>query len=148
MIALGGREYRVIKTSTVEHDVWMMARVVDAGIRQVTMEPGESPEAFATRLTGELARSGQVLALLGGVMIPSELQDLQWTPEVAKATAAALGQLTDPDDKQAVLSQIASLVAGFFEAGLISFMTSQNYSGSVGDQPGAKNQTASPTVAH
>jgi len=147
MLELGGRKLRAIKTSTVAHDVWMMARVADAGIRQVTMLPGETPEAFATRLTGELASSGQVLNLLGGILIFEDREDLDWTPAMAAETAAFLGSLTEPADKQMVLSQVASLVAGFFEAGLTSFTTSPSYSGSAaGGQP-ASNQI-SPTVAH
>jgi hypothetical protein len=88
-----------------------------------------------------------VLNLLGGILIFAEREDLDWTPAMAAETAAFLGSLTEPGDKQLVLSQVASLVAGFFEAGLTSFTTTPSFSGkAAGGQP-ASNQT-SPTVQH
>lgn len=148
MLQLGGRAFRVVKVSTVEHDVWMMGKTAAAGMQQVTMLPGETPESFATRLTGEFARSGLVLVLLGGALIPAELEDLEWSPAVAAQTAAFLGGLTDPADKQLVLAQVASLVAGFFETGLMSCMTSRNSSAGAAANGQPVLQPASRTAAH
>ncbi len=147
MLELSGRRFRAIQTSTIEHDVWMMARSAQAGIQRVAMHDDETPEAFAARLTGEFARSGQMLHLLAGVLVPEEIADTDWTPAIAAETAAFLGGITDPSDKAVVLGQVASLVAGFFESGLMSCTTSRSYSGALaGDQP--VNSTASPIAAH
>jgi hypothetical protein len=67
----------------------------------------------------EILDSGQVVALLAGILVPAELDDLAWTAGVAKETQVFLRTLHTQQDKT-VMGQALGTFAGFFAAGLLS----------------------------
>lgn len=118
--ALGGRLFREPARSTIAHDAWVMDRIRATGMERLKREPDESWEDFGVRLTETVLSSGHALDLLAGLLVPADVGDLQWTPAIAKETAAFLGELSDPADKEAVHILIGKLVAGFFVEGVLS----------------------------
>lgn len=115
---LGGRQYRPIHTSTLEHDIAMMLAVRTAGLGEMTLGEGESPGEFAHRIFISLLESGQAFDVLGCLLIPVEIEDVNWTRAIGEQTAAAMRALTDTDEKRSIQSQMVSMVIGFFQSGL------------------------------
>jgi hypothetical protein len=134
---LGGRRFRALEESTVEHDQWYMRNVRAAGLDVVELREGESPEDFAHRLLGIALDSGRVNLLIAGMIVPTDAPGGRWSPALAAATAEFIGRLSVPEDKRQVYGLLASLLASFFGAGLISSVASQLSSDG---QPGAMNQ--------
>ncbi len=117
---LGGRVFREAKRSTIEHDIWTMDQIWASGLDSVRRDPEEAFEEFGLRLLDVALRSGRALDLIGGLVVPEEVDDLDWTPQLAKETARFLGQLSSEEDKQQVHVLLGKLVAGFFPAGVLS----------------------------
>lgn len=122
-ITIGGKIFRVIKSSTLEHDHWCMGEIRGAGLDRMTVAKDELPDDFVRRILAETIRSGRVYALLGGFLIPDDVQDNDWTPDIAKETAGFMRKLTDPADKSIVNMQVVALLIGFFEKGLVTLTT-------------------------
>ena len=125
---LGNKAFKALKQSTIEHDFWLMDTIRAAGLEQVTLRPGEEAETFATRLLHDVIASGRVFDLLGGVLVPADSNDLDWTPEAALQTAAFMRKLSEPTDKILLQSLVVELLIGFFQDGLVALMLSPNYS--------------------
>lgn len=123
-VTLGGRKFRQILKSTVEHDLWMMDQIRSSGVDSVTMEVSERPEEFAERLLKQFVKTGMLVKVLAGSLIAAEQEDLNWTPEMADELAGFFGKLSDPVDKDTLFGMTAHMVAGFFEQGVVSLMTS------------------------
>ncbi len=129
---LGGREFRSLSQSTIEHDMWVVARMRMAGIHEFYQHENETQFAFATRVINELIDSGQALEILGGLLLPAELDPLDWTPKVAAETAAFIRKLTDPEDKNLVQLLISRMLVDFFETGTALRKIFQNSSSKPG----------------
>lgn len=125
---LGGREFDVIASGTIEWDVTLLNLLQACGLADVTMFAGETPEGLALRVYRTLMSSGSVFEILGCVLTPRGTDALKWTPELMRKTAAFLRTLHIKDDKDEIKSQINSLVAGFFQQGLLSIRTFPNSS--------------------
>jgi len=127
---LGGRTFLTVKESTVEQDFRFLALVKQARIDEVTLEPGESPEAFARRLLEAAVESGAILELLGCLLVPDEAAPRgrdpgeAWTLEMAEETARFLGGLRKPEDKDRIRGLVLSLLIPFVESGIVSLRTS------------------------
>ena len=118
VIALGGLRYRAIKNTTLQNDYYVMQQLQRSGIANITPNQGENAEAYAMRLLGAIVENGIPLKLLGGLIIPEEIKDAEWTPAQADTTAALLAQLTDKADKNRVQALIIEVVTDFFKEGL------------------------------
>lgn len=135
-IVLGGRAFAPMAAHTVKHDAWMMGHVRRAELDEVVVRAGESAEEFGRRFLGEVMASGKACLLLGGLMVPEEVGQAGWTPEVAEETARHVEGLTAAEDKAAVWSLVASMLIAFFESGLASLYRSAASSSEGGeDQP-------------
>lgn len=119
-VDLGGRLFRVIEDSTAAHDLWFMGHVARAGLTQATMQAEESSEDFARRLLDEILATGKALTLIGGMLIPEDVADTDWTEEIAGETSQFLGGLTAERDKAQILSLVCTLLIDFFAAGVTS----------------------------
>jgi hypothetical protein len=138
-LEIGGQKWRAVKHSTIEHDFWLMKHIREAGLDAVGLRPGEKPEEFAVRLLHEVIGSGKAFTLLGGFLLPDGVPDDQWSPERAEQTAALMRGLAADEDKTAVKSAIISLLTGFLEAGLRSYVDSGTAS-TAGSQPQQEQQ--------
>ena len=117
-VSLGGRIFRVVQDTTVAQDIWITGRSERAGLYELQRRQGEDPDRFAIRILGELSVSGEAAFLLGGMLVPEDVEDSDWTPQLAEQTAKLIGGVTDADDKKTVHHLIASLVIDFFVTGM------------------------------
>lgn len=149
-IVLGGLGFRIITNGTVKHDLWMYAQVKAAGLSELEIKPGQSPEAFVDEVLGRLMASDRALVLLGGLLLPERLEMKDWTPQVAAEVTAHLEGLIEPQDKALVRGTLASMVVGFFQSGLVSFVTSPTSSGAgeadAGGEAGTMSSAAAPSA--
>lgn len=122
---LGGRVFRAVVEHTVAHDVYFMGRVRLARLDSLDLEDGEPPEAYAHRLLGSLMASDKALEIIGALIVPEKLSDLDWSPEVAAETAAHVGRIHDPTEKAAVQTVLLSVLIPFLQRGLGSLMTTR-----------------------
>lgn len=115
---IGGRKFHAMLVTTVEHDFWLMKHIHEAGLDDVRIANDEKPDAFAVRLLHEVVFSGKAFNLLGGTLIPSNMRDEDWTPQVGEQTAEFFRTLTTADDKQRIQSAVVQLLISFFIQGL------------------------------
>lgn len=145
-IQLGGRWFVPIVESTLEHDLHFTALKRRAGLETVLVLAGDDPESFARKLSARLFGSGRdvVLEMAGALIVPEDLAGEPWTLERGRETAAFLGQLTDPDDKQRFQAVMLGVVADFFADGL-SYLESTRSSSAAG--PALIESPAPPVAA-
>lgn len=123
-ITLGGRKFRPVTQGSIANDCWVMGRVHRAGLHSVPRAENESLEDWAREVLAAVMRSGQMLELLGGLLVPVELEDAGWTEDVARQTATFIGGLTAPEDKATMQGLTLSVLVPFFESGLASSRSS------------------------
>ena len=128
-ITLGGRTFtKLASGSTVQHDLWLMQRATESGLAGARKWSGETDDAFAARMLEMALKSGLVLEMLGGLLLPEGKGPEDWTPDMALSTAAFLGAITEPQEKRKVNALILSLLIDFFSAGLSSSANSRRSS--------------------
>jgi hypothetical protein len=125
---LGGREFDVIASGTIEYDVTLLNLLQSCGLSDVTMHAGETAEGLAFRVFRTLMSSGAVFEILGCVLIPAGTNPMDWDPALMRQTAGFVRKLALPEDKAAINSQITTLVASFFQRGVLSVRTFPNSS--------------------
>lgn len=125
-LILNGRKFVPIKTSTFEHDLEAMRLIRMVGLNKMAILPGETSDAFADRIVEAAAQSEYLLPLLACVIIPEEIGPENWTPQVHKDISHFFAALTSDADKKTLMSELGSLLAGFFLKGLAASKTSQN----------------------
>ena len=123
MLKLGGREFDVISSGTIEWDVTLLNLLQSCGLADVTLHAGEDAEGLALRVYRTLMSSGAVFEILGCVLIAAGSDPFDWRPLDMRATADFIRKLHAPEDKAAITSQIVSLVSGFFQQGLLTVQT-------------------------
>lgn len=138
-ITLGGRKFRPIRNSTVEHDFWLLDHVTEAGLDTLTMKGAETADQFAARLLREIIQSGKAFLLMGGLLIPDGIKAEDWTPEIALETAAFIEKLTDPADKALIQQSVVTMLIGFFTTGLALLRISPAFSTAAAVQDGPEN---------
>jgi hypothetical protein len=147
-LSLGGREYVHAGVGPLRQDLFLMAQARHAGLTDAALRDGEAPEEFAARLLDSCITSGRALLLLGGMLLPAGSKPEDWTEEMAHATAAHLGSVTEQADKVKVQAELVSALLGFFENGLASWIASTR--SSPAGEPGRKGEsggTASGTAS-
>jgi hypothetical protein len=119
---IGGRKFRSGGQSTLERDLYVMGFIRAANLDDVPMLETETAEQYALRLMSHLAASSHVLDILGGLFIPEDVSDREWTAELGAETARFLKGLTEPADKAVVQTAILSVLIPFLESGLGSLV--------------------------
>lgn len=155
-IVLAGRAFVPVGVSTFRHDLEFLRLLRVAGLEDPSMRTGETPEAFAWRVMHALVDTHTLLPMLACLIVPEHLvrepargwrgfveqlvgverekRASGWTPEVQAETAAFLGELDEPADKERVYALVMELVFPFLQAGLASWTASPRSSGHV-DEP-------------
>lgn len=128
MLKLGGREFDVIGSGTIEWDVTLLNLLQGCGLADVTMHQGETAEGLAMRVYRTLMSSGAVFEILGCVLTPAGTDPFKWTPAQMFETSKFIRGLHAKADKDEITAQINSLVASFFRQGLLSVRTFTSYS--------------------
>lgn len=134
-IKIGGRTFVELGESTIEHDLFVLDLTRKAGLDEVVLEDGESPDRFARRLLNGLATNMAALELLGAFMVPEGTKAEDWSPELAAETARHFGGRGRPitgEDKAAVFELLKDLTIHFFAKGVTSVWSSRTSSGTEG----------------
>jgi len=121
---LGGREFESFANGTAEHDLFVMAKIRQAGLYDLEVRAGETAEMFADRLLGDLIVAGVVFDLISAWIVPKGMTALDWSPAMARATGDHLRTLIVEEDKAAIRSLILQLLIDFFARGTISLFAS------------------------
>jgi hypothetical protein len=128
-LVLGGRTFRPIGESTVEHDYLFIGLVRELGLDDPRLLPSETPEQFAMRLLTDVIASGRALDALGYLLTPVDVESEEWTPEIGSETVEFIGKLVDPADKALIRGLTLGFLSDFFERGLGSWALSTASSG-------------------
>jgi hypothetical protein len=115
LIKLGGREWRIVQTSTLQQVIWMDRQIAETGVASL-LQRAPVGANWSEQIWAQISKSDKTFPLLSGMLLPREISDEDWTPEVAEKTAAFLKKLTAPEDHAAVRSLLISVVLGFFGA--------------------------------
>jgi hypothetical protein len=132
-----GAAYRVLERRTMENDTTCMGLIRSARLDAVILEEGEAAEDFAARMVFKAMTASELYDLLGCLMVPAAMADLDWTPDIMRSTGAALRKVSDEAEKRQLTSLVLGLVNGFFRGGLLSLRTSRKSLSTpgVGEQP-------------
>lgn len=126
-IQISGRGFKAVTDSTLEHDIWTVRQLDRAGLRNLVLEDGEKPDEFVDRILMKLMLDGDIFELLGGLLMPAELNGKDWTPEMAGETGRLFASATG-EDKAIVKRQIAGAMEVFLAQGLLSSIRSRRSS--------------------
>lgn len=123
-ITIEGRKYVPIKNGTFAHDIWITKKVREAGLSNIHIDEGETQDDFIDRLAVAAWESGVVLEILGGLLMPAEIEAKNWTPDLAKKTSEFFGNVTDDESKKKLRMQVGGVLFYFFVSALSSSKTS------------------------
>lgn len=138
-VSFSGHEYVSFSIGTAEHQLHCMALIREAGLRDVVLKDGETPEAFSQRLLDQLISARLVFELIAGWLVPADWQEriaplvaegyepspgLAWTPKVAEEIAGVLRRVTDPREIADLHVLILDLLIDFFARGTSSLWSS------------------------
>jgi|SRR6185312_10974567 len=126
-ITIEGKRFVPMQNGTFAHDIWLTRKIREAGLSDITLGADETQEKFIERIAISAYESGIALLLMGGLLIPADMEPRQWSPELAEQTAAFFGEVTDPESKQVLRTQIASALFYFFASALASSRTSPKF---------------------
>lgn len=146
IITLSGRRYRVVERPTFMMQVHLSklaerGKLVDPMPRQ-----DENPDAFALRVVHAADEAGVLFLLLGAVLLPEGVSDVDWTAEQAEATARVIATLQDESEIARARLMIAEVLLPFIRAGLASFSSTRSASLSESTSAGV-DQGSSPSSA-
>lgn len=166
-IVLGGRRFRRVTHGSLEHDNELLRLLRLAGIRE-TATPAAADE-IAWGAIERLLETKTMLPLLGCLIVPERaaarreapLAALwrslmgqrppraapEWSPEIQAETAAFLGALDDPADKERVYQIISDLLFPFLSAGVLSWLRSPLSSAGAAAAPASPNGVKSSSEA-
>lgn len=117
VITLGGRTFVPVTGSTLAHDTWYMGLVSRTGLDAIVRRDDETEPEFGTRLLRALLASGAIVELLGGMLVPTGTVPTEWTPQLAAETAAFIGGLEDPQEKDKAYPLMIECWSRFFQNG-------------------------------
>lgn len=123
-ITIEGRSFVPVRNGTFAHDIWVTKKIREAGLADLRIAEGETEDQFIERIAITAFESGQALQLLGGLFVPAGTEMRDWSPDLAARTSEFFGNVTDPDSKQVLRTQIASALFYFFLSALDSSKTS------------------------
>ena len=118
ILVLGGRSFCPEGAFTLERDEWIMGQYDEAGLREITIQPGEEPLDTANRVLLGVIAGAKGRRLLSGLLTPVAPDGslVEWSEAVAAETFAFLGQLTDPKEKQTIRMRAVEMIEDFWSA--------------------------------
>lgn len=114
---LGGRPFRQIQTRTFELMMELDRLVIESGISKLLQSgpnANENGGAFGARLWETISRSNKSFAFVAALIIPANMQDVDWTPDEAARTASFVKKLHDLADFATMQQLLIRLVISFF----------------------------------
>lgn len=126
-ITIEGKRFVTLQNGTFAHDIWLTKKIREAGLANIKIEDSETEDVFIDRIAKTAFESGEALHMLGGLLIPAGTDPRKWTPQMAQESADFFGNVTDPQSKQVLRTQIASALFYFFLSALASSRTSPKF---------------------
>ena len=124
----GAGVFRLMTASTIERDIVLTNALRSSGVEQAmvnALSAGREPDS---EIFAAVTSSGKLFDILGALLIPDGMEQLEWTAKIGQETADKLRRLTADQAKQLVIHSIVALVKACFLKGLSSLATSQNSS--------------------
>lgn len=122
-----GKEYRLLVNTTFEHDFRIKQFLVSNDLYIIDAPSlGEDFDAdlFARQLIEKLVKNNVGVKLLSLLLVPDEIEDIDWSEEVGNDIYGNLLKCTDKSEKLQIQELMLSALTGFFEVGLISLKIS------------------------
>jgi hypothetical protein len=125
LVELGGRRFAVVnyarRTVLLDHHVGHLIR--KSGVDKVVPMPDDGEgdaanKAYLMRLQTALLDSGMACEVIAGFLLPEGKVERDWTPQMAKDTAAFIGRLDTQEDRELVVQLAMDAVLGFFLDGI------------------------------
>jgi hypothetical protein len=115
------REFRLVRASRFDQDVWMMNAARRAGLDKADLEvqaalikDTDALDAYLTRVVTRIFEADAVCDLLAGVLVPVQGE---WSPKHAASTSVFLATLTDTEEKQILVTMLTQVVGDFLSSG-------------------------------
>ncbi|HEX7647394.1 MAG TPA: hypothetical protein VF450_08305 [Noviherbaspirillum sp.] len=126
-LTIEGKRFVPLANGTFAHDIWITKKIREAGLAGdvLAMREGETQDQLIERVAISAYESGLALQLLGGLLIPADVDPRAWTPELAMQSAEFFGNVTDAEAKKVLRTQIASALFYFLATALASLPTSR-----------------------
>lgn len=145
---IGGRffEESSAATRSGRHDGWIMVQLEDAKILGATLkglaELGN--EEGARKLVIETMRSGKFHHIVAGLLVEMETK---WSIDAAEKNAEWFAELTNPEDKAAILNAFVAALMDFFLNGAPSSTPSETVSLETPRPPRHRRTRGKPSIA-
>jgi hypothetical protein len=127
-ITVQGRTFRPAKRTTIAQDMYARKMLKVAGletfVQHINLRTFDLDE-LAEEIILTAYETGVLFNVLAGLLVED---GVQWTRERAEETALFFEQVSDPDDKNALLQPIAGVVLSFFVNAIGSIETSETVS--------------------
>ena len=90
-LTIEGKRFVPLANGTFAHDIWITKKIREAGLAGdvLAMREGETQDQLIERVAISAYESGLALQLLGGLLIPADVDPRAWTPELAMQAQAA-----------------------------------------------------------
>ncbi len=127
-VTLAGRTFQEVTNSTLQHDIATCELLQRMGLSKLAEHAGEGDAALRDRIMSGMISSGELLPLLGHLLMPATKKGVDWTPQMAQETAKFFAALNTPEDKAALTGLIVEVALFFCSAAIGSMLTSQRFS--------------------
>lgn len=171
---IGGRAFVAARLTTLRHDVYLSKALLAGGLQDAAMQPDEALDAYSLRILKQLLDADALLRVLSCLLYPAAMEQVtnpaprwrrvlerlrvvrarpthtSWTPALALEIETFLGDLTRPEDKDAVYGLTAALLFPFFRNGMRSWASSLPSSKMMPTTPSAspgRPPSAAPTTS-
>ena len=140
---IGKRRFRSIgENTTLRHDLATQGQIERARVGRLELLPAETAEDYALRIFRTAVTNGDVLLLLGHLLLPDDETEADWDPKMAQEVADFLGSLTLEADKAIVRGILTAALIDFLQAGLVYAVRSLRSLAQASDETLPANQTA------
>jgi hypothetical protein len=123
----GGREFKVLSSSTCRRDIELGNLLASSGVKEAIAEHILDDTAMTAAIADRLTRSTRLFEMMGCCLIPVDVDPMKWTLELKRQTMEFFEQLPG-EELRAVLVAGVALVRAFFMVELLSTATSLKYS--------------------
>lgn len=124
-ITLAGREFEMHKALTAAQEMFMQGQLRAAGVTEILSKPDATLATHGEEILTALLMSGRAEFIFAAMLVEA---GKPWRREDAISNAEDFGGVTDPKEKALLHTILFGVVAGFFEQGGKSLMTSPNFS--------------------
>jgi hypothetical protein len=114
LIRISGREFRFVENDIESaHHHLAMAYLRPCRIEQVVRNVGEDDESYAQRIYARLHENPHFYELMGCLILPSKLQESEWSPQIGVETGKFIRELSDVSSKTTFRRQAVDAVINF-----------------------------------